>query len=103
MPEQLIQQASRLMQLNRWPEARSVLQQLAILVPRQPRYRAWLALARGEEHWLGGDERRARAEWKRALVLDPTLDEAQLALRRRGQGWVRRISSTMTGRLRRGP
>jgi len=85
--------AQRLMQLRRWTDARSTLHQLAVHNPREPRYRALLALARGHEASDAGDDRLARTEWLRAARLDPTLDGAHAALRRR------RPRTTLLGRL----
>lgn len=78
--QELERYATRLLQLQRWPEARSALHQLAVTSPHDPQIRARLAYARGQEAHLDGDLPRARQEWTRALLLDPTLTAAHDAL-----------------------
>lgn len=80
--QELERYALRLLQLQRWPEARSALHQLAVTTPHDARIRARLAYARGHEAAAAGDTARARQEWSRALLLDPSLGDARLALDR---------------------
>lgn len=74
--------AEGLLQACRWTEARGVLHRLATTTPGVTRYRVLLAYARGEEYAALGDQVRARDEWRRSLVLDPTYPQATIALRR---------------------
>lgn len=74
--------ADALLLAGRFAEARGHLRRLAEASPGVTYYRALLALARGHEASEAGDHQRARAEWRRALILDPTLDRARVALRR---------------------
>jgi hypothetical protein len=90
----LFRRASKALELQHWTEARDLLFDLARLRPDKGRYRALLAYARGHESFIAGDEARAREEWRRALVLDPKLREAQQALASRAQprrSWVARL------------
>ena len=83
-----------LLGLQKWAEARSTARELATLCPQNAHYRALLALARGHEAEAAGDHKRAREEWQRALALEPKLEAASLALRRRRRtsllGWLLR-------------
>lgn len=90
---ELFRHAQFQLQLGRWSEARSTLLQLATDSPHDNRYRALLAYARGHEASAAGNTDLARTEWRRALVLDPTLEAAEAALRdrRRRQSWVDRL------------
>lgn len=74
--------ADALLLAGRYTEARSHLRRLAEASPGVTQYRALLALARGHEASEAGDHARARAEWRRALILDPALERARVALRR---------------------
>ncbi|MEZ4403647.1 MAG: hypothetical protein R3B06_26725 [Kofleriaceae bacterium] len=85
--------ATRLLQLRRWTDARTALHQLALRAPQNSRWRALLAYARGHEASELGELARARSEWERALLLDPTLDDARLALT------SRRMRTTWIGRM----
>lgn len=77
---------------QRWTEARELLLELAQRSPHNTGYRARLAYARGQEAAAGGDELRAAAEWRRALVLDSSLVEASRALAaRRSSSWLGRL------------
>ncbi len=89
----LVQHLQTLIQLQRWPEARTVARQLATEHPGNPHYRAILALARGHEAAQSGEPRRAREEWRRAITLDPKLEEARAALHSRAgrQSWIDRL------------
>jgi tetratricopeptide (TPR) repeat protein len=89
----LVAYAQRLLQLRRWSDARTALQQLAVMMPQTSRYRALLALARGHEAADAGELARARTEWTRAITLDPTLEDAHLALSKR------RNRPTLIGRM----
>ncbi len=79
--------------LQRWTEARDLLFQLATRFPNKTRYRAQLAYARGQEAQTAGDLDRARAEWRRAITLDPGFADAQRALAQRASrpSWVARL------------
>ena len=84
--------AASLLQAGRFTEARGLLRRLAEASPGVTRYRALLALARGHEAEQAGDRDRARAEWRRALILAPDLDDARRALRRvRGHSLLGRL------------
>lgn len=90
----LFRRATNLLATQHWTEARDVLFTLAKHRPDKARYRALLAYARGHEHLIAGDEARARDEWRRAVVLDPNLREAQAALAAREpprRSWVSRL------------
>jgi|GEM_PF-1723059 len=76
--------AERLLHAHRWTDARATLHRLAMSSPGVTRYRVLLAYARGEEHAERGDRDRARAEWRRALTLEPGCAEAKAALGRVG-------------------
>ena len=78
----LVNHLRTLMSLQRWPEARVAARELATRHPHKAHYRALLALARGHEAALANDYKRAREEWQRAITLEPTLEDAALALRR---------------------
>ena len=88
---EMLGHAMRLVQLHRWSDARSALHQLALRNPRDPRVRALLALARGHEAAAGGDMASARSEWARAVQLDPSLELAKAALRRRRPSLIDRL------------
>ena len=90
----MFRRANNLLATQHWTEARDLLFTLAKRSPDKTRYRALLAYARGQESLLAGDEGRAREEWRRALVLDPSLRDAQLALAARQpvrRSWVSRL------------
>lgn len=72
-----------------WAAAKPLLQRLAAANRAEPRYRALLAYVLGHEAQLAGDGARARAEWARALQLDPSL--TALGLRRPRGTLVRRF------------
>jgi hypothetical protein len=65
---------------KQWAEARKLLHALAARVPADKRYRALLAYARGREAQDEGRHDEARAEFNRALQLDPDLGPAKAAL-----------------------
>ncbi len=85
--------AQRELDQQRWTEARRRLLQLATRAPGTVKYRALLAYARGQESLTAGDARRARDEWRRALILDPHLADAQraLAVHQSSRTWVDRL------------
>ncbi|HVV81954.1 MAG TPA: hypothetical protein VHE35_02700 [Kofleriaceae bacterium] len=89
----LFRQARQALELQHWTEARDLLLQLATRSPSTTRYRALLAYARGQESFVAGDETRARDEWRRALILDPSLEDAQHALAAHApqRSWVARL------------
>lgn len=78
--------AERLLHACRWTDARTTLHRLAASAPGVTHYRALLAYARGEEAAERGDLSRARDEWRRALILEPTCQPARTALDRHGSG-----------------
>jgi tetratricopeptide (TPR) repeat protein len=86
-------QAKQLLELQKWTEAREAFLALATRSPSNFRYRALLAYARGQESLAAGDELRAREEWRRALILDPQLEDAKraLAVRVKQRSWVDRL------------
>jgi predicted Zn-dependent protease len=79
--------------VQRWAEARELLLDLARRLPHASRYRALLAYTRGQEALGEGDARRAREEWRRALILDPGLRVARqaLAAHQRPSTWIGRL------------
>ncbi len=84
--------ATRALECQRWTQARELLLELAYQSPHNTGYRAKLAYARGQEAAASGDESRAVAEWRRALVLDRSLVEAAQALAvRRSASWLGRL------------
>ena len=88
-----LRHALTLMQLNRWTEARIALHELALATPQVTRLRALLAYARGHEAAAAGDLARAHEEWRRALLLDPSLKDAEVAMRTRPRrrSWLDRV------------
>jgi hypothetical protein len=91
--------AERLLHACRWTEARTILHRLATTTPGVTRYRVLLAYARGEEYCERGELARARAEWRRALILDPSCIEAKAALGRVRRGtFFGRIVGMLSGR-----
>ena len=89
----LVAHLRTLMQLQKWPEARTVARELAQRYPQNAHDRALLALARGHEAALANEPKRAREEWRRAITLDPKLEAARAALSSRAgrQSWVDRL------------
>lgn len=81
--------AEKLIDASRWAEARPILHRLATTNRAEPRYRALLAFVLGHEAKLSGNVDRARAEWDRALQLDPSL--AARGIRRRRSSIVQRL------------
>lgn len=69
-----------LLAAERWPVARRLYHALAARTPTDRGLRARMHLARGHEELLRGGQRAARRELARAIVLDPTLDAARIAL-----------------------
>lgn len=66
-----------------WANAKPILLRLAAANRAERRYRALLAFVLGHEANANGDTERARAEWARAVSLDPSI-EARGIRRRRG-------------------
>ncbi len=91
--EALVAHLQTLMQLQKWPEAKTVARELATQHPRNQHYRALLALVRGNEAAQANEPKRAREEFRRAITLDPKLEEARTALasRRIRASWVDRL------------
>lgn len=85
--------AQQALDQQRWADARLRLLELATRAPGTVKYRALLAYARGQESLAAGDARRARDEWRRALILDPHLADAQraLAAHQSSRTWVDRL------------
>ncbi len=81
------------LELQRWRDAREELLELARHLPGLTRYRAMLAYARGQEASASGDDVRAQEEWRRALILDPSLRAAEraLAAHSRSSTWIARL------------
>jgi tetratricopeptide (TPR) repeat protein len=69
---------------KQWSDARKQLHALAARVPADKRYRALLSYARGREQQDDGRHDEARAEFNRALQLDPDLYMAKNALQQLG-------------------
>jgi tetratricopeptide (TPR) repeat protein len=65
---------------KQWSEARKALHALAARNPKEKKYRALLSYARGREAQDGSRRDEARAEFARALQLDPELSVARVAL-----------------------
>ena len=88
-----LRDAMQALAVQRWADARQVLLDHARRSPSTTRYRALLAYARGHEADAAGDDQRAREEWRRAVILDPSLESATrpLAARRRRRSWVARL------------
>lgn len=78
-----LRHALQLMQLQQWTEARTAIHALALAIPGVTRYRALLAYTRGQEAAAAGDLDRANDEWRRALILDPSLKDAETAMKAR--------------------
>jgi tetratricopeptide (TPR) repeat protein len=72
--------ATHLLRRKNWTEARRTLHALAARAPKEKRYRALLAYARGREAQDIGRHDEARTEFTRALQLDPDLGVAKAAL-----------------------
>lgn len=93
-PEQaLVGHLRTLMELQRWTEAKAVARELATQFPHNAHYRALLALMRGHEAAAANEPKRAREEWRRAITLDPKLEEARAALASRAgrTSWIDRL------------
>jgi hypothetical protein len=76
--------AQGLIDAQQWNEAKHVVHRLARNDPASRKYRALFALVLGYEAESGGDHRRARAEFRRAVVLDPQL-QSRPEIRRRAR------------------
>jgi hypothetical protein len=63
-----------------WTQARITLHALAVKMPTDKRFRAYLAYARGREAQDAGRLDEARSEFARALSMDPGLSAAQQGL-----------------------
>jgi hypothetical protein len=63
-----------------WRDAERVLGELAVAVPAERKYRAYRHYARGRVAQDDGRLDEARAEWERALRLDPELAAARAAM-----------------------
>ena len=78
--DELERYARRLLARQQWTPARTALHLAAMRAPGDDRLRALMAYARGHEAAEQDDPGRARTEWERALLLDPSLTEARDAL-----------------------
>lgn|GEM_PF-2870206 len=78
--------ALELLRERKWPEARTLIVELAAAAPTDVRFRAYLHYVRGWEAFELGKPSEARAEWQRALSCDPGLGMAQWALGKTGLG-----------------
>ena len=81
------ERALALLREQRFTEARAGFAELAAEAPTDTRYRSYLHYARGWEAFQLGKDGEARAEWQRALAIDPAHGLARWAL-----------ESTATGR-----
>jgi hypothetical protein len=84
-----LQTVEALLTARAWAEAKPIVQRLAATNRAEPRYRALLAFVLGHEANEAGDLVRARAEWDRALALDPSLRAR--GIRRRRPSLVQRL------------
>ena len=75
-----IQKALALLEQGKPGEARDRLRELAIASPTDKRVRVYMHYAWGREHQQAGRHEDAAAEFRRALKLDPTFDDAVEAL-----------------------
>jgi tetratricopeptide (TPR) repeat protein len=73
-------EARALCDAGRWAEARRIFHQLAVDNSHVKRYRVHMHHAWGREHQQAGRLEEARAEFRRALDIDPEFDAAQAAL-----------------------
>ncbi|HUQ02469.1 MAG TPA: tetratricopeptide repeat protein [Kofleriaceae bacterium] len=85
-PNPQLEKALELTQQKRWAEARTAFVELATKNPGDPRYRAYVHYARGWEALTLGKDNEARAEWQRALALDPRNDLVKVALESTSKG-----------------
>jgi hypothetical protein len=69
---------------KKWTEARALFAELATRQAGDPRYRAYVHLARGWEAYVLGKDAEARAEWQRASACDPRNDLVKFALESTG-------------------
>lgn len=74
------QRALELCQRHLWAEAREALQALAVEEPQNKQYRAHMHYAWGKEHLALGRTDDAKAEYRRALGVDPEFTRAKHAL-----------------------
>ena len=63
-----------------WSDARDAFQKLAVSNPKVKKYRLHLHYAWGREHEAAHRTDQAKAEFRRALTVDPTFERAKLAL-----------------------
>lgn len=73
-------EARTLSEAGRWAEARRIFHQLAVDNSHVKRYRVHMHHAWGREHQQAGRVEEARAEFRRALDIDPAFAEAHTAL-----------------------
>jgi tetratricopeptide (TPR) repeat protein len=85
-PNPPLEKALELAHQKKWPEARAAFVELATRNPGDPRYRAYVHYARGWEASSLGKDNEARAEWQRALALDPRNDLVKWALESTSKG-----------------
>jgi Tfp pilus assembly protein PilF len=89
--------AMEFMGRRQWADAKQAFLQLASKVPTNKRYRAMLAVARGRGYQDENRHDDARAEFRRATELDPSLDAARAALEQLGE--PEKKSGGLFGRL----
>lgn len=78
--EQAMEPAMDLIRRKLWADARQALLKLAVAQPQEKRFRAYMHYARGRESQEAGKLDEARAEWQRAVGLEPELVAAKRAL-----------------------
>ena len=71
---------------QQFTDAEAVFRNLAVMVPQQRAYRARMHFSRGHVHLQAGLR---KLEFRRAIALDPTLPDAELALQRATTWWSR--------------
>lgn len=78
--EQQLEPSMELLRRKLWADARQALLKLAVAQPQEKKFRAYMHYARGRESLDAGRPDEARAEWNRALGLDPDLAVVKRAL-----------------------
>jgi hypothetical protein len=79
-PDADFEAAQDLLRRKLWSDARQAFQKLAVSIPQEKKYRAFMHYARAREAHDAGKLDEARAELQRALALDPDLVPAKLLL-----------------------
>ncbi len=78
--EEAMEPAMDLLRRKLWADARQALLKLAVAHPQEKAFRAYMHYARGRESQDAGKLDEARAEWQRAIGLEPELVAAKRAL-----------------------